>query len=60
MIPQIRTIRTKKKGYWRSRVEIVDIIDLVTSILGKWTPNMEIQIQMFNETTNFTYCGRGI
>jgi len=37
----------------RSRIKIVDIVDLVTSILGKWTSNLAIHIQMVNRTTNF-------
>lgn len=38
----------------RSRLKIVNIIDLVTSILDKWTPNLAIQDKMVNETINFT------
>jgi len=44
-------------GQWviiRSRVTVSDIVDLITSILGKWTLNLAFHSQMVNRTTYFT------
>ena len=54
MIHPIQIISTKVGIISQSKVEIVDIIDLITSVVAKMTSNLAIHSQMVNETTNFT------
>jgi len=49
----------RKKISGQSRIEVIDVIELVTSILGKKTPNLAIYYQIVNWITNFIWRGRG-
>ena len=54
VIPPTQIICIKKWIIGWSRIEIVDIVNLVTRFLGKWNPNLAIHSQMVNGTTYFT------
>jgi len=54
VIPLTWIIGIGIRAIGRSRVEVIDIVDLVTSVLGRTTPNLTIQSQMVNEITNFS------
>jgi len=45
----------KKRIIDQSKVEVVDIINLVTSVLGKQTPNSAIYSQMVNGSINLQH-----
>ena len=54
MAPPNRIISVGIRIIGQSWVEIIDIIDLVASVLGKRTPNLAILSQLVNRTTYFT------
>jgi len=54
VILSIQIIGIGKRVIDWSKVEVVNIIDLITTILGKRAPNFEIYSKMVNITINFT------
>ena len=58
-VPSTWIIIVRIRVIGRSQVEIIDIADLVSRVLGKRSPNLTIPSQMVNETTYFTEWGRG-
>jgi len=54
VIPPTHIISIRIGVIDQSRVEIIDIIDLIASVLGKQTPKLAILSQMINGITYFT------
>jgi len=54
MVPPSWIINIGIRAIGRYQVEIIDIINLVASVLSKKTPNLTILSQMVSGTTYFT------